>query len=82
MRKGIEYGKPNAKEKALIRYLGECLAKWVENNPTERSELLCALTAICSLMFTHKTPIQDVDKQCEEIDAFCECLKLRARDSK
>lgn len=79
MRKGIEYGNPTIREQKLANYIGNCLADYMEKTPTERSELMCALTLICSILFTKQTTIKDVRKQCDEIDAFCECLKLRAR---
>ena len=77
--KGIEWGKPTQREKDLMIYLGECIAKWIEKNETERGELLCAFSLICTLIFTKETPIKDVEKQCQEIDTFCHFLKIRAR---
>lgn len=79
--KGIEWGKPTEREHKLIIYLGGCIANWIEKNDTVREELMCAFTLICSLIFTVDTPIKDVEGQCQEIDAFCEFLKLRARQT-
>jgi hypothetical protein len=77
---GIEFGKITKREKDLLFHLGNCLAEWIENNKTERGELLCVLTILCHLMFAKQTPITDKEKQCDEVDAFCECLKLRIRE--
>jgi hypothetical protein len=79
--KGITFDKPTKRENDLMYYLGNCIADWIEKNETEREELLCAFSLICSIMFTTNTPITDVEDQCKEIDAFCEFLKLRARNS-
>ena len=80
--KGIEYGTPTDNETKFIHYLGNCIADYIEKTPTDRSEILAAFTIFCTLMFTKQTPITDIEKQCQEIDAFCECLKLRARNEK
>lgn len=77
---GIEFGEITKREKELLFYLGNCIADWVENKKTERGELLCVFTILCHLMFTKQTPITDIEKQCAEVDAFCECLKLRIRN--
>lgn len=74
----IEFGKPTPREKSLMIYIGECLAQSIEKHNYDREEMLCALNAICSLMFTAQTPIKDIEEQCAEIDCFCECLKLQA----
>lgn len=79
--KGIEWGKPTEKERALMLYLSECIADWVEAKKTDRRELICAFSLICHLIFSKDTPIKNVDDQCKEIDAFCEFLKLRARSN-
>ncbi len=79
MMHGIEYGNLTVKEKALTFYLGDCLANYLEKVPTERGEMLAAMTVICTTLFVRQTPIKDIDKQCNEIDAFCETLKLNAR---
>lgn len=77
--KGVEWGTPTEKERNLIIYLGECIARWIEEYETDRSELMCAIGAISSLLFTKETPIKDLKGQYEEIDAFCNFLKLCVR---
>lgn len=77
---GIEFGKTTDREHDFIMYLGNCIADWAQEHQTNRGEMLAAFTIFCSLIFTKQTPITDVEKQCEEIDAFAECLKLRARN--
>ncbi len=76
----IVFGKPTPREQNLITYLGECIAQSIEKHSYDRQELMCAISLICTLLFTSQTPLQEVEEQCKEIDIFCEYLKLRARD--
>jgi hypothetical protein len=77
---GLESGKITKREKKLLFYLGNCIADFCEKNKTERSEMLCGFTILCHLMFSKQTPITDKEKKCEEVDAFCECLKIKIRN--
>jgi len=75
---GIEYGKPTERERELMHELGHFLANLIEKSKIERSELICAFSLICHLIFSVDTPIKDVDQQIQEIESFCHFLKIRA----
>ena len=77
--KGIQWGKPTERERNLMLYIGECIAQWLEKNKTDRSELICAFSAICAVIFTKDTPLKNIEDQCKEIDSFCHFLKLKAK---
>lgn len=77
---GIEHGQLTPREKDLMFYLGNSIADWVEKHATDRSELLAVFTVFCGVLFSSQTPITDIDKQCEEVDTFCKCIKMRIRD--
>jgi hypothetical protein len=79
---GIHWGEPTERERELILFLGECIANGLEKYNSNRGELICAFSLLCSLIFTEQTPIKDVEDQCREIDSFCEFIKLRARKGK
>jgi len=76
---GIEFGNITKREQDLLFHLGNTIADWIEENKTERGEIICVLLILCELVFTKQTPITDKEKQCQEVDTFCECLKLRIR---
>jgi hypothetical protein len=73
------FGKATERERALIDYLGNCLANYGEKNQIDRRELVCALFCMCRLVFTDQTPL-DVKAQCDEIDDFCRHLKDSAKE--
>lgn len=72
-------GKATERESALIGHLGNAIADWAEIHKTERRELVCALFAICTIIFTSQTHF-NVDEQCKEINLFCDYLKVKARE--
>ena len=69
--------RPNEKDRKIIDYLNECIAKYVEENETERRELIGALFVACQIVFCHQTNFK-LKKQCREIDEFCKYLKESA----
>ncbi len=72
-------GKATERESELIDYLDNCIADWAEQHQTERRELICALFAMCVIAFTMQTHF-DIEGQCQEIDHFCNYLKIKARE--
>ncbi len=81
--RGVEYGKMTEKEKHMLFYLGECLAKWIERHNTNRGELLCVVSHLCGVLFTEDTPYKnDIPKQVEDINDFCNYLKFLAGRNK
>lgn len=72
-------GEPTERESALIDYLGNAIADWIEIHATERRELVGALFAMCAVVFTRQTPL-NVEEQCKEINDFCNYLKEKARE--
>jgi hypothetical protein len=77
---GIEYGKMTEREKKLMFHIGNSIADWIEVHKSTRQEMLCALSIIFHSLFSVDTPILGVKEQCNEIDAFCDYLKLMARN--
>ena len=78
---GIEYGSLTKREKDLLSHLGNTMADWFEAHKTVREEILAVFTVLCHLIFAKQTPITDKEEQCKEVDSFCECLKLRIRET-
>lgn len=79
MMETIKPSKMTQKEKDLTFALGGFLEDWVSKNKTERSELMCAVSMVCAVLFIEETPFKgNLDKQFREIDAFCNYLKFLA----
>lgn len=70
-------GLPTNEEKDFTNFLLNTIANYVEKTPTERRTLICALSALCKIVFCDQTHF-DVKQQCEEIDDFCAFLKSYA----
>ncbi len=79
MIKGMDRRELSKSERELLYHLGESIANWIETHQTERGELIAAISLICVMIFTKETPIKDIDKQCEEIDSFCDYIKFMSR---
>lgn len=81
--RGVEYGKITKREEELLYFLGENIANWIEKHKTERSELLCALSGVCAVVFTVDTPYKkDFPMQVQDIDDFCNYIKFMAIKNK
>lgn len=82
MRKGIEYGLPTERERELIIYLANCIDEWIKKNETTRGELMCALTEMMAILIIEQVPESStITSKIEEIEALCECLKLKVKNN-
>jgi hypothetical protein len=73
-------GKPTEIENKLIDAIVDSMEAFIkEHGEIDRAEFMAAYSFLARILFTVQTPIKDVDKQCAEIDAFCEFLKGVAR---
>lgn len=71
----VHYSELTNQEKEFSSYLMEKIADYIEKKPTDRRILIVALSQICRITFCEQTPF-DTETQCQEIEAFCEFLKL------
>lgn len=62
----------------VTRLLLDALGCYIEKNETDRRILIASLFDICVIVFTEQTGF-DINKQCQEIDAFCNNLKKIAK---
>lgn len=67
-------GPATDEEKEFINFLLETIADYIEKIPTDRRILICALSAVCKIVFCQETPL-NFKQQCNEIDEFCAFLK-------
>jgi hypothetical protein len=65
------------KEKKLINYLGNCIADYIEEQETCRTELMAALSHQILILFKTQTPLTNYHDKITEIEAFCEFLKIQ-----
>jgi|FreactTroBogLake_1042271.scaffolds.fasta_scaffold66848_1 hypothetical protein len=65
-------GTKNAVE--LYDVIVNCIAQWIEENPTERKEIISVIFNLSRIMFCHQT-FHEIKEQCNEIDRFCNSLK-------
>lgn len=60
--------------KNLVKYLEECIEKWIDENNTDRIDVIFALFNLCFIIF-HLNSSDNVTEKHKEIDAFCHTLK-------
>lgn len=73
-------GKMTDREQELTDTIVDSMEAFIKKHgELDRSEFMAAYSFLARILFTIQTPITDVDKQCDEIDAFCEFLKGVAR---
>lgn len=72
---------PTDKDLKFTYYLLNKIADYIDENDTDRREVLAALGESCRIIFCEQTPF-NVKEQCEEIDHFCNFLKNHAMGGK
>lgn len=70
-------GEAIPEERQLTNYLMIALVHYIEQKSVDRRVLIASISEICKLVFTNQTPFA-VKEQCEEIDMFCDFLKIHA----
>lgn len=79
--KGVEKGEMTYREKSLLKFIVDAMEIFIEKHGyIERHEMLCVYSQLAVILFTKQTPIKDINAQCEEIDSFCQYLKVCARE--